>query len=179
MLPPIKIPGQKGTAKILEPGWSTPIKLGFNDEGWEDSPYIARDGKQILFFYHPNRALADPKQVELVTGQVLANPEDAIRSGLDGKIYFSNRPFTSKSVHPVSKDKRYPSADACPYLAPSGELYYCSTLESWVQGKDLPPTVYVDGRRLDFGTGAEESIRIMWRAWTRCGLTVPETRTSA
>lgn len=45
--------GEPGTATIHEPGWRTPIKLPFNDDGWEDSPSITRDGSQIIIFYHP------------------------------------------------------------------------------------------------------------------------------
>nr|WP_290667951.1 hypothetical protein [Ardenticatena sp.] len=44
--------GEPGTARIHEPGWQTPLELAFNDDGWEDSPYITRDGSRILFFYY-------------------------------------------------------------------------------------------------------------------------------
>ena len=152
--------GPTGDAKIWESGWSKPIKLGFNDEGWEDSPYITRDGKQILFFYHPYPNLANPKVAERVTEYVVYHSQEAIEKGIDGKIYFSNRPFNTKEIHPISKHKKYPSADTAPYLSVSGDLYCNSTKESFVQGKDIHVTVYKNGMRLDFGTGKEEANRL-------------------
>ncbi len=151
------IPGIEGNAKIHEEGWSKPIKLVFNDEGWEDSPFITKDGGMILFFYHPNKSLADPKQSELITEQLVKDPKGSIKKGLDGKIYYSKRPFTEKHIHNISKNKKYPSTEACPFISDDGELYYCSTKESWIQGKDVPTTVYKNNQRLDFGTGKEEN----------------------
>ena len=149
--------GEKGPARILESGWKEPIKLGFNDAGWEDSPYITRDGGQILFFWHPVPNLADPSVIEAVTEELVANPQKSIENGLDGKIYISNRPFETKSIHPFFLNKDLPSSDACPYVSLSGDLYYCSTMESWVQGKGVPTKNYMNGKRLDFGTGNEEN----------------------
>ncbi len=149
--------GEPGPARILEPGWSQPIKLRFNDGGWEDSPYITRDGSRILFFYHPWPDLIAPGVADKLTEYVISHPQEAIAKGLDGKIYVSPRPFEKKTVHPISRNKTYPTADTAPYLAISGALYYNSTKESFVRGKGVPVTVYRNGKRLDFGTGADES----------------------
>lgn len=144
-------------ATIHEAGWSIPEKLGFNDAGWEDSPYITRDGSQILFFYHPWPSLADPTIAEELTEYIISNPQEAIDEGLDGKIFISNSPFTDKAIHPVSQSKEYPSAEACPYISESGDMFYTSTKDSFVQGEGVPATAYRNGERLDFGTGEEES----------------------
>ncbi len=146
--------GEAGTAVIHEEGWSTPIKLPFNDDGWEDSPYITRDGRQILFFYHPYPDLITG--VEGLTEYIVGHPEEAEAQGLDGKIYVSDRPFTGRRVHPVSQDGS-PALECCPYLAPSGDLWYASNRRSWDLGKGVPTGIYRNGEWLDLGTGQEES----------------------
>ena len=142
-------------ATIHEEGWETPRKLPFNDEGWEDSPYLTRDGKQLLFFYHPWPDLAVPEVVEKATEIVVTDPERAVREGIDGKIYVSDYPFTGKRVHPISSDSS-PASECCPYLSKSGELFYGSTREAFEKMKDVPTSIYVDGRRLDIKTGGSE-----------------------
>ena len=137
-----EIQGQPGTAVIHEAGWSTPIKLRFNDDGWEDSPYITRDGRRILFFYHPFPDL-------------ITKLDEVIASGIDGKIYTSERPFTAKAVHPISTPD--PATECCAYLSESGQLFYTSNQESFDRQLDLPEKIYVDGRRIDLGTGGEEA----------------------
>ncbi|MDQ7029803.1 MAG: hypothetical protein Q9O62_08515 [Ardenticatenia bacterium] len=141
--------GEPGSARIHEPGWSTPIKLSFNDDGWEDSPYITRDGSQILFFYHPFPDLVTT--VDELTEYVVAHPQEAEAQGLDGKIYVSDRPFTSRRVHPISQDGS-PALECCPYVSPSGELFYVSNRRSWELMKDVPVSIYRDGERLDLRT---------------------------
>lgn len=143
-------------ATIHEPGWSTPIKLGFNDAGWEDSPYITRDGSRILFFYHPWPDLAEPGKIEELTEYVLSNQQEAIQSGLDGKIYVSYPPFNEREIHPVSQSKIYPTADSSAYISESGDIFYVSNKESYLQKAGVPVTVYRNGQRLDFGTGEDE-----------------------
>jgi len=143
-------------ATIHQKGWQTPVKLEFNDAGWEDSPYITRDGSKILFFYHPYPNLLDPKITEQITNYVVYKPQEAIKKGIDGKIYYSNKPFKTKSVHPISKNKKYPTTQTAPYISLAGDLYYNSTKESFVQQKDVPVTVYKNNVRLDFGTGKDE-----------------------
>lgn len=144
-------------ARIFDKNWQTPVRLGFNDDGWEDSPYLTRDCKKILFFYHPSKSLANPKEAEKITMYLVNNPQKAIANGMDGKIYISRAPFRTKSIHAISQSKTYPSAQACPYISKSGNLFYTSTRESFIRGKGVPATAYVDGKRLDFGTGEEES----------------------
>ena len=145
--------GEPGPAVIHEAGWSTPIKLGFNDDGWEDSPYITRDGGEIIFFYHPWPDLII--SVDRLTELVVSDPEAAVAQGLDGGLFISERPFETRSVHPVS-DNDSPATECCAYISESGDLFYNSTLRSWELGEGVPETVYRNGRRLDFGTGVEE-----------------------
>lgn len=146
--------GEPGTAVIHEPGWITPIKLPFNDDGWEDSPYIVRDGSRILFFYHPYPDVISA--AEAITEYLVAHPREAVAQGIDGKIFVSHRPFVGRQVHPVS-DNDSPATECCPYLSPSGDLYYASTQHSWDLMQDVPETVYRNGERLDFGTGGQET----------------------
>lgn len=143
-------------ATIHEEGWSTPVKLGFNDDGWEDSPYLTRDGSQVLFFWHPWTNLTDPESSMKLTEYVVSHQREAIEQDLDGKIWVSKKPFNTKRIHPISENKKYPEATAAPYISESGDLYYTSNLESYIQGKSVPVTVYKNGERLDFGTGGEE-----------------------
>ncbi len=145
--------GPPGPATIHEDGWSTPVKLGFNDDGWEDSPYITRDGTEIIFFYHPWPDLITT--AEQLTELVVSDPEAAVAQGLDGGLYVSRRPFETRSVHPLS-DNDSPATECCAYVSESGDLFYNSTLRSWELGKGVPETVYRNTERLDFGTGAEE-----------------------
>ncbi|HEC23290.1 MAG TPA: hypothetical protein ENI95_10285 [Chloroflexi bacterium] len=146
--------GEPGTATIHEPGWMTPVKLPFNDDGWEDSPYITRDGSQILFFYHPYPDLITA--VDQITEQILSNPEEAVAQGIDGKIYISPRPFTTRYVHPISQGDS-PALECCAYVSLSGDLFYVSTRYSFELGRGVPETVYLNGERLDFGTGEDEN----------------------
>ncbi len=145
--------GEPGTAVIHEPGWTTPIKLPVNDDGWEDSPYITRDRSQLIFFYHPFPDLYSA--VEQVTEYVVNNPGEAVALGIDGKLYVSDRPFVSRRVHPIS-DNDSPAAECCAYLSTTGDIYYNSNQHAFDLGRDVPETVYVNGRRLDFGTGGPE-----------------------
>lgn len=143
-------------ATILEEGWETPIKLEFNDAGWEDSPYLTRNGSQILFFYHPWGDLAVPQRLTELTEYLVYNQKEALEKGLDPKVYFSNKPFKDKHVHPISQNKKYPSSEACPYISESGDIFYCGTLESWLQGKSVPGSTYKNGKRIYLGTGEDE-----------------------
>jgi hypothetical protein len=146
--------GEPGPATIHEPGWSVPIKLPFNDQGWEDSPYITRDGSQILFLYHPYPDLISA--AEEITELLLSRPDEAMAQGLDGKIYFSPRPFTSRYVHPISQNDS-PALECCPYLSPTGELFYVSNRQAFEEMQDVSAAIYRDGQRLDWGSEQEDS----------------------
>ncbi|TSC75890.1 MAG: hypothetical protein G01um101430_60 [Parcubacteria group bacterium Gr01-1014_30] len=130
------VPGEPGLARVNESGWSVPVKLGFNDIGWEDSSYITKDGRYVLFFYHPTPSQFD-EEAKKATG---VN---------DGRIYFSKRPFTTKELHPASKPG-FPS-DGGPYIAQNGDFYYMSI------GIFKPLRIVKNGKRLNLGTGDEES----------------------
>ena len=143
-------------ATIHEPGWRTPIRLNLNDQGWEDSPYLTRDGKTLLFFWHPSDRLADPAEAERVHEYVIMNQQAALANGMDGKTYVSVAPFQTKTVHDISRGKRFPSADSCPYIAEDGDVYHCSTLEAFERGYGVPSKGYRNKVRIDLGTRAEE-----------------------
>ncbi len=145
--------GEAGTAIIHEAGWMRPIKLPFNDDGWEDSPYITRDGSQIIFFYHPYPDLISA--AEAITEEILADPQSAVARGIDGKLYISPRPFTERYIHPISQDDS-PALECCAYLSQSGDLFYNSTRRSFELGESAPVTIYRNGERLDFQTGDTE-----------------------
>ncbi len=146
--------GSPGTAVIHEEGWSTPIELGFNDDGWEDSPYLTRDGGALIFFYHPWPDLVTT-EAEL-TELILADPEGAVAKGLDGALYVSPWPFETKQRHPVSADGS-PALECCAYLSSDGQIFYVSNRRAWEEMADLPEGVYLDGRLLDIGGGAAPS----------------------
>ncbi len=146
--------GEPGDATIHEPGWSTPIRLAVNDDGWEDSPYLSRDGSRLIFFHHPYPDLITA--TEQITAEIVADPERAVAKGLDGRIYVSNRPFETKSVHPISSDGS-PAAECCPYETTDGRLFYASTRESWERGEGVPESIYLDGERLNVWAGPDES----------------------
>ncbi|RMG85748.1 MAG: hypothetical protein D6712_08925 [Chloroflexi bacterium] len=151
--PDIYPEGEAGTAIIHEAGWTRPIKLPFNDDGWEDSPYITRDGSQIIFFYHPYPDLITA--AETLTEEILADPQSAVERGIDGKLYISPRPFTERYIHPISQDDS-PALECCAYISQSGDLFYNSTRRSFELGESAPVTVYLNGERLDFHTGDYE-----------------------
>ena len=143
-------------ATIHEPGWRTPIKLGVNDNGWEDSPFLSRDGKTLLFFWHPSDRLGDPAEAEKVHEYVVFNQQKAIKNGMDGKVYVSVAPFQTRAIHDISRNKIYPSADSCPYISVSGDVYHCSTLEAFQLGFGVAPKGYRNKTRIDLGTDGEE-----------------------
>ncbi len=161
--------GQPGSAVIREPGWSTPIKLPFNDDGWEDSPYITRDGSQIIFFYHPYPDLISA--AEQVTEMVVNNPAEAVAQGVDGKLYISPRPFVSRYVHPIS-DNDSPALECCASLSLSGDLFYTTNRESFEQGKDVPIAIFRNGERLfgleDQGVDNPEYCEAKDELWFDC-----------
>jgi hypothetical protein len=130
----VDLNGTPGEATILEPGWSRPVRLEMSDEGFEDTPYITRDGKFILFFYHPAR-------------DILTDPKAATSLQLDGRIYISPRPFTSKTLYPVSSTD--PVSEAGPYFSVGGSFFYYRTFPFTTQ----PNRIVRDGTLLDLGTG--------------------------
>ncbi len=133
------VSGEKGVARFVEPGWSVPVKLEFNDIGWEDSSYITRDGKNVLIFYNP------------VKDQFNKAAKEALGDENDGRIYYSPRPFTSKILHPVSGKSRF-AAEGGPYIAENGDFYY---MKISIFGKQLK--VFKNRKKLDLKTGGGES----------------------
>ncbi len=131
------VTGERGIARVVEPGWSIPVKLGFNDIGWEDSSYITRDGEHVLMFYHPTSNQFDKAAHEA--------------SGVDdGRIYISKRPFLTKELYPISKPG-WPS-EGGPYISESNDFYYMKTS---FFGKKL--RVMKNKKALDLGTEEKES----------------------
>jgi hypothetical protein len=126
--------GIYGQANILEGGWSRPVRLEVSDEGFEDTPYITRDGKFILFFYHPAH-------------DILTDPKEATRLQLDGRIYISPRPFEEKTLYPVSTTDAV--SEAGPYFSKGGSFFYYRTFPFTTE----PNRIVRDGSLLDLGTG--------------------------
>lgn len=143
---PAPSPGTSVPARV-QLGWSTPVKLGLNDAGWEDSPYLARDGKTLYFFYHPGP--------DLITKLDDALREGALKGHFDGRIYTSPHPFTTKQLHPVSVPDLV--TEAGPYLSLSGDIYYHANNRRVELGREVPDSIYKNGTRLDLGTGGEET----------------------
>ena len=149
-------PDPRNAATIHETGWRPPLKLGVNTDSWEDSPFLTRDGKSLLYFFHPSTRLTDPAEERRVAEYVNQNRQRAIADGNDGKVYVSARPFMTRAIHPISQNKIHPSADACPYISLGGDVYHCSTLEAFEINGSAPPKNYRNGDRLELGTGGEE-----------------------
>lgn len=133
----IDLDGMPGEATISEGGWSRPVRLAVSDEGFEDSPYITRDGKFVMFFYHPAR-------------DILTDPEAALRVQLDGRIFISPRPFEAKTIYPVSTPD--PVSEAGPYFGTGGAFFYYRTFPFSSQ----PTRIVRNGTILDLGTGGAE-----------------------
>jgi hypothetical protein len=129
--------GEPGEAIIQESGWSRPVKLAVSDEGFEDSPYITRDGQLVLFFYHPAH-------------DILSDPEAATRIQLDGRIYVSQRPFKLKALFPLSTTNA--ASEAGPSFGAGGDLFYYRTFPFSGQ----PLRIVRNGQILDLGTGGDE-----------------------
>jgi hypothetical protein len=132
----VDLTGPRGRAVILEPGWSPPVKLPVSDVGWEDSPYISRDGSFILFFYHP--------AVDIFT-----DPAAALAIQRDGRIYMSKRPFATKTLYRVSTPDS--TSEAGPYIYERGVLFYVRLPLSLA-----PRKIVRDGVQLDLGTNGPE-----------------------
>jgi hypothetical protein len=131
---------------IEEEGWSTPVKLGVSDKGREDSTYITKDGRYLLFYHDP------------AVGVFAESKEEGNQN--DPKVYFSKRPFVTKEVHPISAKDPF-NVEAGPSIADNGDIYYTKTFI-----KLLPKpheamtrrTVVNGGERIiDMGSGHAES----------------------
>jgi len=135
-----------GKAKILEDGWSTPVKLPVSDEGREDSTYITRDGRYLLFYYDPT-----------VGG--FQEGEDFEGEKAETLIYYSERPFVTKKIHPISTTKDI-NVEAGPSISEAGDIYYTKTfiVVDPIPRQAMPfKTVVNDGARvIDLGTGKAE-----------------------
>ncbi len=127
---------EDGVATIEEEGWSTPVKLPVSDNGSEDGTYLTRDGRYILFYYVPT----------MLGGKT------------DPKIYFTERPFVNKKVHPITSDDF--NAEAGPYMSEAGDIYYTKTfivLEPTPHEATPKKIVINDGKIImDMGTGKAE-----------------------
>jgi len=130
-----------GKAEILEEGWSVPVKLPVSDEGREDSTYITRDGRYLLFYYDPT----------------VGGFQESVEGGKkeDPKIYYSKRPFVTKQVHPISTDDF--NAEAGPSISENGDIYYTKTFIKLLPTphEARPRTTVVNGgeRIVDMGIG--------------------------
>jgi hypothetical protein len=127
---------EDGLAIIQEEGWSTPVKLPVDDDGAEDGTYITRDGRYVLFYHVPTWGHSDA----------------------DPQIYYSERPFLTREVHPITSADF--NAEAGPYISEAGDIYYSRTfivLEPMPHQARPISIVINDGTRiLDMGTGVIE-----------------------
>jgi hypothetical protein len=128
---------EDGRAGITEEGWSTPVRLEVDDDGAEDSTYITRDGRYVLFYHVPTFG----------------------GDGTDPKIYYTERPFQTREEHPISSDDY--NAEAGPYISEAGDIYYARTfivLESGEAHEERPIGIVInDGTTIvDLGTGVIE-----------------------
>jgi hypothetical protein len=125
-----------GLAIIQEEGWSIPVKLPVDDDGAEDGTYITRDGRHVLFYHVPTWGHSDA----------------------DPQIYFTERPFLTRQVHPITSEDF--NAEAGPYLSEAGDIYYARTfivLEPTPHQERPISIVINDGTTiLDMGTGVIE-----------------------
>ncbi len=128
---------EDGIAIIQVDGWSTPVKLPVSDDGAEDGTYITRDGRYVLYYHVPTWGGGD---------------------GIDPQIYFSERPFISRQVHPITSDDF--NAEAGPYISETGDIYYTKTfivLEPTPHEATPRKIVVNDGSTiLDMGTEEHE-----------------------
>jgi len=134
---------QDGVAIIQEEGWSIPIKLQANDKGREDSTYITRDGRYVLFYYDPTIG-----EFQESTEGIKADP----------KIFFTKRPFVTKQLYPIPSDDI--NAETGPYISKSGDLYYTKTfiVLDPVPHVSMPQkTVKNNDEIIDMGTGKNEN----------------------
>jgi hypothetical protein len=128
---------EDGSAAIEEEGWSPPVRLEVDDDGAEDSTYITRDGRYVLFYHVPTVGGDDT----------------------DPKIYYTERPFQTREEHPITSDDH--NAEAGPYISEAGDIYYARTfivLESGEAYEERPVGIVInDGTTLlDLGTGVKE-----------------------
>ena len=133
-------------AMIHEEWWSIPKKLEFNDDGWEDSPFISRDGQKVYFFYHPFDDILT--RWEEYHNYVVNNTQEAIANGMDGKVYVSHYPFQTKEVYPLF-DVDGPELTCCFSEAATGEKYWTSNKQAWDLMEAIPSGVYKNGELLD------------------------------
>ena len=127
---------EDGLTIIQEDEWSTPVKLQVDDEGAEDGTYITRDGRYVLFYHVP------------VWGHGDADPQ----------IYYSERPFVTRQVHPITSADF--NAEAGPYISEANDIYYTKTfivLEPEPHEATPRKIVMNDGSTIiDMGTGEHE-----------------------
>ena len=127
---------EDGLTIIQEDEWSTPVKLQVDDEGAEDGTYITRDGRYVLFYHVP------------VWGHGDADPQ----------IYYSERPFVTRQVHPITSEDY--NAEAGPYISEANDIYYTKTfivLEPEPHETTPRKIVMNDGSTIiDMGTGEHE-----------------------
>ncbi len=128
---------EDGVAIIEEEGWSTPVKLPVDDDGAEDGTYITRDGRYVLFYHVP------------IWGG---------GNGIDPQIYYSERPFLTRQVHPITSADF--NAEAGPYISEANDIYYTRTfivLEPEPHEATPRKIVVNDGSIIiDMGTGGHE-----------------------
>ncbi|OJI08702.1 MAG: hypothetical protein COV08_03405 [Candidatus Vogelbacteria bacterium CG10_big_fil_rev_8_21_14_0_10_49_38] len=92
--------------------WKKPVRLEVSEDGkWEDSLFVTLDGGRVYFIYYPGDLITDIQKGKYKTNL---------------KIYFSDKPFTTKVLddRPYFNEKYW--SPAGPSLTASGDMFYHS-----------------------------------------------------
>jgi len=112
---------------IHESGWSAPKLAGISSDNWEDGAYISGDGETLYFAYYPDDLISD----------VMAMSFDD-----DIDVYYSKKPFTSRSKDLISEDIWSEGG----VMISNGDKYYMSN-------KGRNDNLYKNGEKLDLDNG--------------------------
>ncbi len=119
----------------VSPEWkSTPVRLGANDDGWEDSLYVTPDGARIYFAYYPGDLINDARK-------------GSFKDDID--IYFSDYPFITKQ-----KETRFNLSEDIwsatgPQVTVRGDFFYTSNSD-YLRDQKSDADIYLNGERLPF-----------------------------
>lgn len=117
---------------VPEQGWSQPVRLESNDDGWEDSFFVTANGQRVYFAYYPTDLIGDVKRAKFSD---------------DIDTYYSDFPFTEK----VKDESFYLSEDiwseACIDLDADGNYWYCSNRD-YLTDQNSDTDIYKNDIRL-------------------------------
>lgn len=112
-------------------GWGTPVMASVSSDLWEDGAYISGDGNTLYFAYYPGDILHDVQTMKF-------------KDDID--VYYSQKPFTSKSKHSISKNIWSEGG----VMISNGDMYYMSN-----RGRN--DNIYKNNEKIEIpGTGDME-----------------------